>query len=260
MGWVLGPGWFDTVLRRLRTGSPRAGAGIGGCAEDGRVSDPPLRKIGRGRRGSAWVGWVVGGRGEELEGGRAGPAGRLGVGALWFDTGPSASSGQDFGGRRDDRGVVGALVGVLSWRWGTTGRRDSSGDLGMTGGRGRGGPMGGLSWRWGMTGRRDSSGDLGMTGGSECSCGCSELAMGHDRKARFLGGPRNDRGGAGGGLSWRWGTTGRRDSSGDLGMTAGRGCSRGCSELAMGHDRKSRFLGGPRNDRGGAGGVVRWAV
>ena len=53
--------------------------------------------------------------------------------------------------------------------------------------------MGGLSWRWGMTGRRDSSGDLGMTGGRGRRF---ELAMGHDRKARFLGGPRNDRGGS----------------------------------------------------------------
>ena len=42
--WV---GWFDTALRGLRAGSPRAGrALVVGCAEDGRVRDPPLRQIG----------------------------------------------------------------------------------------------------------------------------------------------------------------------------------------------------------------------
>ena len=73
--------------------------------------------------------------------------------------------------------------------------------------------------------------------------------MGHDRKARFLGGPRNDRGrgrgGPMGGLSWRWGTTGRRDSSGDLGMTAGVVRRRGFGDrggLPVGGGVKGRLL------------------
>ena len=88
------------------------------------------------------------------------------VGVLWFDTAPSASSGQDFGGRRDETGDRGCSRGCFEL---AMGHDRKAGFLG--------GP------------RNDR-------GGRGCSRGCSEVAMGHDRKARFLGGPRNDRGGS----------------------------------------------------------------
>ena len=146
-GWVPG-GWFDTVLRRLRPGSPRTGGAVDGWCwvpagdagarsrwtrrfdrktphrlppktpesfdwlRTGSASPPGEGKIAGMTEGSACEDWVPGG---------------------WFDTVPSTSSGQatstSSGQAHHERGCVGMT--------GRRGRRDLSADLGMTGGWGR---------------------------------------------------------------------------------------------------------------------------